>query len=212
MAGAIGRARRGAFTLIELLVVIAIISVLVGLTATSLLHFRRRAVESTCREEVRRLAVALESYRTDFGDFPPSTTKELGLSDNDINAGNESLVASLATQKKHGPYFEFAEDRLENADADRGGPKVKDLSWIFGDDALREYVDPWGTPYVYFQNRDYGKKAKYRAIGEKPFEALAGKSERTAAYHGLTTFQIWSCGPNRTNENGAGDDIGSWQE
>jgi prepilin-type N-terminal cleavage/methylation domain-containing protein len=62
----------GAFTLIELLIVVSIIAVLAGLTLGAMGFVNRKGAESRARTEVAALAAAIESYKLDLGNYPPS--------------------------------------------------------------------------------------------------------------------------------------------
>lgn len=64
------RSARG-FTLIELLVVLAIILVLVGLLAAGLSSAKTKAKEKSTRALIGRVQMALESYFSEFRDYPP---------------------------------------------------------------------------------------------------------------------------------------------
>ena len=201
------------FTLVELLVVIAIIAALSGLITASLTAARRSAIKKNCRMEIDRIALALSTYMSDFGDYPPSDLERFYETiGNGINSGVECLLAHLCTQRKGGPYFEFKEDYLANADRDVLQDKdlLKELDWQFGDDQLREYNDPWGNPYVYIHNRDYDRTFTIFDDEGRKVVVRAGRSSASATYHGPTTFQLYSLGPNGKYENGEGDDIGSW--
>ncbi len=207
------RGRAQGFTLVELLVVLAIIGGLAALITPMLRRARVRAKINSAKQEIQRLSLTLEAHQFDFGDYPPTDLESFyEVSGNGINSGIESLVGHLATRNKGGPYFIFKEEHLDNQDGDRLENKelFKDLNWIFGDAQLREYLDPWGNPYVYFHNRDYGSSFTVYQRDRKKTLAGAQFSEKTASYHSLTTFQIWSVGPNGKNENGEGDDLGSW--
>lgn len=63
--------RRRGFTLIELLVVMAIILILVGLLAAGLSTAKTKAKEKSTRAMIGRIQTALESYFSEFRDFPP---------------------------------------------------------------------------------------------------------------------------------------------
>jgi len=63
-------ARRG-FTLVELLTVIVIIGILVGLTAGAAIQVRKTARQTVTRTEIEQIQGALESYRTERGEYPP---------------------------------------------------------------------------------------------------------------------------------------------
>src|SRR5688500_15098992 len=84
-------ARRSAFTLVEMLVVIGIVVVLVALLVPAGAIAIATARNATMSLEISQLAMAIETYKKEKGDYPPSMG-ELDLNDVD-NDGNimESL-------------------------------------------------------------------------------------------------------------------------
>ena len=64
------------FTLIELLVVIAIIAILAGLILNTAGYIQQKGRTSRAEAEMAALAVALENYKADNGDYPPGNQRQ----------------------------------------------------------------------------------------------------------------------------------------
>lgn len=212
------RQTNDAFTLMEMLIVISIIALLAAILIPTLHAARLRAKITTTKTEIANLSAAIQSYASKYGDFPPSGLAVFGVKVNDTNNGNESMFACLATKNPGGPYLNWPEARIGNLDGDEAKTNV--TNWWFGDNKLREALDIWGNPFVYFHFRDYDKPrrfSKYLQANGEETECIPGKSDRTATFHNASSFQIWSFGPNGMNENGAApteeldsDDITNW--
>jgi len=221
--------KSAAFTLIELLVVMAIILVLAGITLPMLLKTKEGQFARNATAEIELLKSALEKFKDDTGDYPPTFLADIGDPrgpDVVKNQGNKLLVTCLATTREKGPYL--ASYILDNADKGRvtdvqaPDETVSAVGWGFGDDhRYRELLDPWGTPYIYLHNQDYGSDTSqvYNIEGlkegsdwetETPCTVTARRDD-DGVYYGAYSFQLWSCGPNRINDNGGEDDITSWQ-
>ncbi|MBI3791857.1 MAG: type II secretion system major pseudopilin GspG [Gemmatimonadetes bacterium] len=67
------RSRRSGFTLIELLVVVSILAVLATLVAPMVFRNVGDARSVSARAQVEMLALALQQYRLDNGEYPSST-------------------------------------------------------------------------------------------------------------------------------------------
>ena len=206
--------RRSGFTLVEMLVVVGILSLLMGLLLPSLLKATTKAKITETDALIKQLVAALQEYEHDYGDYPATSLQDEGYYSNKVNDGIESLLVHLSSKAKGSPYIELEEKYYDNLDRDKI-PSSYPLNWFFGDNQAREIVDSWGNPLVYFHHRDYKKPKSnmctYKMMGRKNASGFKpGKSKKTATYHSWSSFQIWSVGPNGKNENGEGDDIGSW--
>ena len=97
---------------------------------------------------------------------------------------------------------------MRRFDSDKLG-KVPDKSSIHKSD-LYEVVDFWGTPFVYIHCRDYNKTFKYKDIEGNVITIRAQRSKKLGGYYNQDSFQMWSFGPDRTNNDGRGDDIANF--
>ena len=68
------RSDRG-FTLIELLIVIVILGLLLSLVAPTMFSKVGSAQKKTAMAQMQMLSTALDTYRLDVGDFPPSLSE-----------------------------------------------------------------------------------------------------------------------------------------
>jgi prepilin-type N-terminal cleavage/methylation domain-containing protein len=86
--------RRG-FTLIELMVVIAIIIILAAVAIPNYLNMTERAKKSRVASDMNAVATALESYKTDWANYPKSSTAVA------VDAVDSILYQELAGDPAH---------------------------------------------------------------------------------------------------------------
>lgn len=159
-------AARLGFTLIELLVVIGIIALLVGLLLPTLSRVRSNARTARTLADLQAIATALEVYKSDLGDYPPSTGAS-GISGGEVLAwalvGPYSTLAAgpyNATDGKDGPGFRLQhgpgpDGILGNADdVFRGsvyGPYVDAEKFLLPSGGSYFLKDGYGQPILYFR-------------------------------------------------------------
>ncbi|HZL71759.1 MAG TPA: prepilin-type N-terminal cleavage/methylation domain-containing protein [Planctomycetota bacterium] len=203
------RTSNSGFTLIEMLVVIVILGILMSLAIVGVSSAMKSARVTKTEALIENLAGGCETYRTKWGDYPPSTLSEFKVSGlNDINNGMESLTACLASTAKGDPFLTVRDDQLMNADSDSASRNV--TKWYFGDFQLREIADGFGYAMCYMHWKDYEKPNPMTrriktdsASPEASFEPT--RSVETKTFLRPHKFQILSVGPD--GKPGTPDDI-----
>ena len=113
------RSRQRGFTLVEMLVVLAIIAVLVGLLLPAVMAAVNSARRGQMAMEISQLAQAVEAYKNEFGDYPPSMGE-------DYSAANRANTAVERHLRKCFPKMTpAAKTGFYNAiDVSNGGTKL----------------------------------------------------------------------------------------
>lgn len=218
-AGRRSAAARSGFTLVEVLVVLAIIAMLaVYFMPRILKQAEERKNESTAKAFITTVEAALTVYQNDrkIGVYPPTTLEGfggLGRLENRTNLGTESVFVCLsAVDYDHERALEKFQDKFENFDNDRSQSPLT----VYKDNSLFEVVDPWGNPYAYFNANDYDKAEvrQYTVDADGSGESretvtvTPWTSPKTKSYYNMSSFQLFSAGPDR--KFNTDDDIGNW--
>ena len=85
------------FTLIELLVVVAIIGILAAIAIPVFLNQRASARDASVKSDLDTMAKSMESYYTDKGAYPTTSTALNALSTPAISQGNQLTVTVSGT-------------------------------------------------------------------------------------------------------------------
>jgi prepilin-type N-terminal cleavage/methylation domain-containing protein len=161
-----------AFTLIELITVIAIISVLMALLFPHLASARDSARRQTAATVVRNVVNACNSYKQDYGKYPPvvaaidstsNTNPYMSFGDSEAHcrANNNALLdilrsidrgenASFKLNPKQTKYYEGkkATDARNPRDGFQDGSEFTDTT------KAGELMDPWGAQYCFILETD----------------------------------------------------------
>ncbi|QDV51962.1 DUF1559 domain-containing protein [Gimesia fumaroli] len=117
--------RRSAFTLIELLVVIAIIAILIALLLPAVQQAREAARRSTCKNNLKQLALALHNYHSTHTVFPPGSVNGAGDNPNGSNGSGGvaiggswilMLLADIEQSAMFDDFMKIANERPEVLD------------------------------------------------------------------------------------------------
>lgn len=138
-----------AFTLIELLTVISIIAILSAITFGVIKGVNERAAIGQAKAELSSLALALEAYKGQYGDYP--------------RAGNSATLDTTAstTSNQSGVFFNSLMGKLGPTGVAIDGKTFVDVTRLNLSSATvlpkpgdktpvaNAFIDPWGRFYVY---------------------------------------------------------------
>lgn len=177
--------RISGFTVIEMLVVITVISILAGILLPSLGTAQKRAKMTRTQGIIDSITMALKQYRTDYVAYPPDSDIPT------ISSGTPTTATCV--------YYYSAATFIagENSNNISAGPymeyrqKDKEITTQqadmdgdgTSDDTLFEIVDAWGNPLIF---------------------------DSTSPPNNTNSFDLYSYGPDGSDDNGNDDDIKNW--
>ncbi|MBN1515763.1 prepilin-type N-terminal cleavage/methylation domain-containing protein [Candidatus Sumerlaeota bacterium] len=193
-------------TLLELLVVVLIISILTAMAVNIYIDQTERARFAACKSLFGHLAMGIERYRIDTGEYPLSSSGTI-LAPSAPNPTrpfvgcgymyisltqslNGSRYAPLGSRWA-GPYFDAGEAKVGTLDGQLGYASNTDLPEI-------QILDPWDHPVYYVRSgiseTPFNYPYEYELMGatEYPGEHPLASSE---TWFNASTYQLISGGP-----------------
>ncbi len=162
---------RRAFTLVELLVVIAIIGILIGMLLPAVQMVRESARQTSCKNNMRQLGLAMLGYEAAFERYPPSFEIEHAT----VLAGNNgswSIHGRLLPFLEQANAYKFVDLNIAwDVQIATGVPTMRIPTFLCPsepNDLVR--VDSSGNPKVYPQNYgfNFGSWLVYDPVGRRP--------------------------------------------
>ncbi|MBC8403674.1 MAG: prepilin-type N-terminal cleavage/methylation domain-containing protein [Planctomycetes bacterium] len=183
--------RRSGFTLLELMVVIVIVGVLLGAFIVSGGGIFGKAEINNTKTRLQTLAQLIASYRSVENDYPDDRLPR-NASASALNENSEALCLAFFDPSYTGqkPKLEW----LGNTDDDSSSRQLT----IFSDKQLKEIVDGWGNPIVYFESMHYDRAAQCFAGEDGQFveqTVTPARDQGTGLALGQNGFQLISAGP-----------------
>jgi prepilin-type N-terminal cleavage/methylation domain-containing protein len=207
--------RQAGFSFIEILVVMGIIATLAGLGLVVVTIFQRNRPRQATETTVNKVKGLIDAWKMKFHVYPPMRLKVLAKEANlpepkmsGQNADNEPIECLY--QAFYAPGFgmeaELGEAEYANIDEDKLAQKMTSRGLD-----LREIVDAYGNPLVYFVNTEY-------AAAERNPPSYSSKQENSVnpvpykdpggGFVNPNSFQIFSMGPD--GKPNTDDDIVGW--
>lgn len=175
------RKSRFGFTLIELLVVIAIIAILVALLLPAVQQAREAARRSSCKNNLKQIALALHNYHDSHSTFPQGQTKHRSQ----WCCGGNWRVAILPQMEQGNIYRRLDQNAAPNFAANaygyRGGAEV------FRTVVITPYLCPSSTlpPTDTNVSNNQQRGMVHHYVGISGAIGIAGGTQRTTDYGGV---------------------------
>jgi len=174
------------YNLVEVLLVMSIIAVLASFLLQGAIKARQKGKLTKAHVQMDSIAAALRMYQDSFGTVPPDDTI-YRYSSNIAASGPECLYYYLGAAFKAGVNASIYAGPFMSYRGDEVQTTSATSCDLDGDgsidDDLKRILDPWGRPYHY----------------------------NIPATHNINTYDLYSEGPNMTDNGGAGDDVNNWE-
>ncbi len=182
---------------------------LAGITIPIISSIQTNARKGVTSAQISQLGLALKQFESDFGIFPPDdyTANPISIGgvpipvDSNLDTGDKCLVfflgsiftfnPNLSNEETYGPYIEFKRAQITGTGQDFADDPVDlTITGVNGTREVFQYKDPFGSDFSY--------NSSYDSLLPLP--------------NNRTSFDIWSHGPDKTDNSGAltSDDITNW--
>lgn len=143
------RAAATGLTLIELLVIMAIIAILAGMSLGVMKGVNERAARVQAEAELAALSLALETYKTQYGDYPQAGTTPVAPL-GPAGAGSAQGQLFNALMGKLSPTLQTMDGR-SYVETSRFSLQTANMPLATGTVSVANgFLDPWGRLYMYY--------------------------------------------------------------
>ena len=196
------RSNRDGFTLIELLAVVMVIALLTGLIIGVASYVKKSVATSSTKAQIAAISAALESYKSDWGYYPRTTSARISASGYWEATNNWILYRALSGVCGTKKYINFLPSQLQlNTSAISNY-----VTGVVSPGGLTNICDYWGKPLNYFHSPATGYAVSNAAT------AYAGYTLGGQVNGG--SFDLFSYGPDHytyvVGSSGAGGFLGPW--
>ena len=177
----------------------AIIGILIGITFSGATYIFSAQQEKKALADMEALKLALEEFKSEYGDYPRTNDLEGDAEKLPPLAGKRLFLSLSSYVDKHGDPYSDKDNRPKTfiksdvfslgAAKDGENDKIKevtlDLSDSSGDAPECFVIDPWGNPYVYDYPRRDERKLGFLLFSKgedgKSFDFTKAKDDSSSA-------------------------------
>ncbi len=176
-----------AFTLIELMAVVLLIALLAVLAINILGYIQTTLAVRLARSQIAVMETALENYKSDWGYYPATTPIHFSDLKYGESVNSYLLYRALTGQNGRKQYLQLAPNLCKSNSAS----------------GLINIVDPWGTPYNYYNSPKTAYARVNGAANSTDGCVLGGQVNKNS-------YDLFSYGQNRSTYVAGADTFNGW--